>query len=390
MDKNNFKQNTKCIHSFSKNNDFPEGVLTPIYTSTSYRYSSESDSVYYPRYFNTPNHKIVSEKIAALEEGEEAIVLSSGLAAITTTFFAYLKPGDHAVVQRTIYGGTSYFISNELKEFGIEISYISSTDPEDFRKKVTKNTKLIYIETPSNPLLQVIDIEAIAKIAKEKNIISIIDNTFATPINQTPITMGIDIVIHSGTKYLNGHSDVNCGVVVSRKEVINKILNYAKSHGGTLDSHALYLLDRGLRTLGLRVKQQNESALKLAKYLEKHPFINKVFYPGLESNEGHKTAKKQMKGFGGMLSFEVNCTYEEINKALNGVKLFTPAASLGGVESLICLPADTSHKRISKEEREKAGIKDTLVRVSVGIEDIEDLIEDLENAFKLIKSVSLV
>lgn len=386
MSNNNLGKNTSCVHTINDNSPIPNGVNTPIYTSTAFEYPNKEDEVYYPRYFNLPNHNVVANKIALLENAEKGLVLSSGMAAITTVFFSYLKPGDHAIIQRNVYGGTSAFITGELKDFNIETTFIDSNDVKDFESSIKKNTKLIYIETPSNPLLKVIDIKKIADLAKSKNLLSVIDNTFASPINQNPINLGIDIVIHSGTKYLNGHSDINCGAIATSNKLMSKIYSYSKNHGGTLDSHACYMLERGLKTMGIRVAKQNTNAEAIAKYLEENSNVQTVNYPGLTSSPDYEIAKKQMKGFGGMLSFEIKGSYDTAKTFLNNLEIILPAVSLGGIESLATMPRDTSHARMSDEERKEAGISDTLVRISSGIEDVEDLINDLEKAFSKVKS----
>ncbi len=385
MDKKILKKNTLCIFYNKELNHNIEGAITPIYTSTPYKYPNSEDLIVYPRHFNTLNQEVVAQKIARLENAEEGLILSSGMSAISTTLLTFLRPGDHAIFQKVLYGGTLKLIENDLKQFGIEISQINSGKVEDYKKEIKKNTKLIYVESPSNPLLQIIDLNAIGKLAKENNLLSIIDNTFASPINQNPIDFGLDIVLHSGTKYLNGHSDLTCGVILTSKEIMRKIIKSARVYGGNLDSIACYMLERGLKTLGIRVKEQNKNTLKLASYLNENSLVEKVYYPGLLNNHYHDIAKKQMSGFGGVLSFELKCNSNESKDAISKLKLFFQGASLGGVESLICFPAEVSHKGMTKSEREEVGISDKLVRVSVGIEDIDDLIEDFEQAFSSIK-----
>ena len=369
--------NTLAVHAGTFKDEVTGAVNTPIVTSTSYEYIGRENT--YPRYLNTINHNAVAEKLIALENGEEGLITSSGMAAITSTLFAFLSKGDHVIFQNGIYGGTYYFIVSQFSKSGIEYSFTESSSPAEFEKLIKPNTKLIYLETPSNPLLTVTDIAAIAKIAKMHNLISVIDNTFATPVNQTPLSSGIDIVIHSGTKYLGGHSDLSSGAIISSKEIIERIRPIALNFGGNLNSQDLYLLERSLKTLALRVRQQSENALHIATKLEKIVGIRKVYYPGLTSFEGHEIAIRQMKGFGGMLSFELN---EGINVEifLKKLKLIAPALSLGGVESTICAPAATSHIKMTLEERQKAGIKDNLLRLSVGIEDAEDILKDILQA----------
>ncbi|HVV73618.1 MAG TPA: aminotransferase class I/II-fold pyridoxal phosphate-dependent enzyme, partial [Verrucomicrobiae bacterium] len=324
-----------------------------------------------------PNQRAVVSKVAVLEKAEDGLVFGSGMAAISTVLFAHLKPGDHAIFQADLYGGTFHFVAAELKAFGVEIVFASGV--EQFKSSLRPNTRLLYVESPSNPLLRCIDLAAVAQLARSHGLLSIIDNTFATPINQTPIEFGIDAVVHSATKYLNGHSDVNAGILVSSKRVVERVGEYAISHGGTLDSHACYQLERGLKTLAIRVRTQNDSAGRLARFLETHPAVSRVNYPGLPNHPDHGIASQQMRGFGGMLSFELRQP-AQVEGMLKRFRLVTPALSLGGVETLVCVPSQTSHRTMSPEERRQAGIAEGLVRLSVGVEDVEDLIEDFEQA----------
>ncbi|MEJ2254124.1 MAG: PLP-dependent aspartate aminotransferase family protein [Nitrospirota bacterium] len=371
--------NTRCVHSGMRE-ELTGGVNTPIYTSSSYRFPNPSGKAYYPRYFNLPNQSAAAEKLRALEGAEEALVQSSGMAAITATLLALLASGDHAVFQPDLYGGTHHFVATELHRFGMEASFARGRRAEDFQKQLRRNTRLLYLETPSNPLLNIVDLREIAAFSKEHGLISIVDNTFATPVNQRPIEHGIDVVLHSGTKYLSGHSDLNCGAIATSRDLMKTIRPVAVNHGGTLDAHACYLLERSMKTLGLRVDRQNANAMELALFLDAHPKVGKVHYPGLPGHEGHETAWRQMSGFGGMLSFELDMGKKEAGDVFKRLRVITPAVSLGGVESLICFPAETSHAKMTPEARKEAGISDTLVRLSVGIEDIEDLKQDLSEA----------
>jgi cystathionine beta-lyase len=301
------------------------------------------------------------------------------MAAISTLLFAHLKPGDHALFQADLYGGTFHFLTTELASFGIEITFAGTLD--EFNAGLRPNTRAIYVESPSNPLLRCVDLVAIAGLARARGVLSIIDNTFATPINQNPLTLGIDAVVHSATKYLNGHTDVNAGVLISSKAIIRKVAESALNHGGTLDAHACYQLERGLKTLALRVRQHNENALRLARFLQTHPAVSRVNYPGLPEHPDHPVAARQMRGFGGMLSFELRDA-THAGALLSRFQLATPALSLGGVETLVCIPSKTSHRSLSREDRLRAGISEGLIRISVGIEDIEDLLSDFEQALK--------
>jgi cystathionine beta-lyase len=373
--KKSFSKRTQSVHVGSVGDPVYGGLVNPIYTSSAYDYDAE---VLYPRYFNTPNQKAVVEKIAALENTEDGLLFSSGMAAIMTSMFALLKQGDHILFQNDLYGGTHHAAINELERYGIQHSMVDVADLKKFEGAILKNTKVIFIETPSNPLLRITDIAAVAKIAKKYKILTIIDNTFASPVNQNPIDLGIDVVTHSGTKYIGGHSDLCCGVAVASKKITDKIRASALHFGGSLDAHTAYLVERSLKTIVLRVQQQNKNAMTLATYLEKEPKVSAVYYPGLKSNPGYAIAKKQMSGgFGGMLSFEIKGDPEKFLKKL---KIIRKAISLGGVESSIAQPVKTSHAKLTAKERKAAGISDKLLRFSVGIEEVNDLINDIKEA----------
>jgi len=376
MDKKFRSKLTESVHAGSHGDPQFNGTVTPIYPSSAYDYEGVETSLY-PRYFNTPNQKAVCEKLAALENGEDAIIFSSGMAAILTSLFAMLKKGDHAVFQNDLYGGTYHAIITEMPRYGIEYSVVDGTSPENFEKAIRKETKVIYIETPSNPTLRIIDIKAVASIAKKHGIITVIDNTFASPVNQNPIDLGIDIVTHSGTKYIGGHSDISCGAAIASKSLIKQIWGSAIHFGGSLDAHTCWLVERSLKTIVLRVRQQNLNAQTIAEFLKNDSRIKTVYYPGLTSHAGYAIAKAQMPGgFGGMLSFEV----PDAKKFLGNLKLIRRAISLGGVESTITSPTRTSHVKMTQEERLAIGVTDNLVRLSVGIEESSDLIDDIKQA----------
>ena len=372
--------NTICTHVGEIKDEQFKGAISPIYMSTSYQFDNV-DVKRYPRYFNTPNQEALSKKIAALEKTEAGLLFGSGMAAISTSLLAFLQKGDHVVLQETLYGGTYNFVVEEFDKFGIEYSFTNSLAIEDFEKEIQHNTRVIFIETPSNPLLKVVDIQAVANLAKEHGIVTMIDNTFASPINQTPVDFGIDIMIHSATKYMGGHSDILAGAVAASEEYIQRIWNLAKNLGGSLSDFTVWMLERSLKTMNLRVKRQSKNALKMAKYLEKHEHIAKVYYPGLKSHTDYELAKSQMKYFGGMLSFELQ---EEINAMdfQRNLALIKPSMSLAGVESTMLSPTQTSHALLSPEERAKQGIKDGLIRFSIGIEETKDLIKDIEQAIQ--------
>jgi cystathionine beta-lyase len=370
---------TQCVHTGTiKDERFP-GMNTPVYTSTAYEYGPDQGNLY-PRYFNIPNHQVVVEKLCALEGGQDGMLFSSGTAAISTTLLGLLKSGDHVVFQRELYGGTHHLIVNEMPKFGIEYSFVDGYDATSFAEAVGARTKMIFIETPSNPLLKIVDIRAVARLAREKKLITVIDNTFASPINQNPIRLGIDVVVHSGTKYLGGHSDLSCGAVIGSMPLLGKIRETALNLGGNLNAQTCYLLERSLKTLALRVKQQNANALQLAQWLETQAAVTRVYYPGLVSHPGHEMARSQMSGFGGMLSFDLNPGLVEPERFLQNLRVARKAMSLGGVETTLCAPALTSHVKMTTEQRAALGITDPLLRVSVGIEEVQDLIDDFKQA----------
>ena len=373
------KKDTQCIHSGTFKDLATGGVNTPVYTSSSFAYIDATCNVY-PRYFNTPNQKAVVDKLSALENTEDGILFSSGMAAISTVLFTFLKQGDHAVLQRDVYGGTHHFAMSEFDKFGIDYTFVSN-DIDNIKKEIRDNTKVIYIESPSNPLLKITDIRAVAELARSKNIVTAIDNTFATPINQNPHDYGIDIILHSGTKYLGGHSDICCGAALGRKSLIDKIVKSAINFGGSLNASTCYLLERSLKTLSIRIDRQCSNAQHIAESLQLNSMIRNVYYPGLDSHESHETAKSQMKAFGAVVSFEIDVDKVNPDSFIRNLKLITPALSLGGIETLICSPATTSHEKMSEEDRLAIGITKGLFRLSVGIEDKDDISADLKQAF---------
>ncbi|MEN8857399.1 MAG: PLP-dependent aspartate aminotransferase family protein [Flavobacteriaceae bacterium] len=370
--------NTTCVHVGEVKDEQFKGAVSPMYMATSYAFDNV-DVKRYPRYFNTPNQEALCRKIAALEHTEDALIFSSGMAAISTAMLAFLKKGDHVVIQQVIYGGTYNFVATEFEKYGIEYSYSESDKLEDFLPLLKENTKVLYIETPSNPLLGITDIKAISALAKEKGIITMIDNTFASPINQNPADFGIDVVIHSATKYMGGHSDISAGAIAASKEHIELIWKTGINLGGNLSDFTVWMLERSLKTLNLRVKEQTRNAQIMAEYLENNPNIDRVYYPGLKSHPQHELAKSQMKGFGAMMSFELTEGIDAM-KFQNALELIKPSMSLAGLESTTVSPAQTTHALLSEEERLSRGIRDGLIRFSVGIEEAEDLIVDIEQA----------
>lgn len=372
--------NTICTHVGEVEDKQFKGAISPLYMSSSYAYE-DVEIKRYPRYFNTPNQEALCKKIAMLEKSEAGLIFGSGMAAVSTTMLAFLHKGDHVVLPQTLYGGTYNFVVEEFDKYGIEFSFAEGFSEADFSEKIQENTKVIFVETPSNPLMRITDLEMISKLAKQRGIVTMIDNTFASPVNQTPADFGIDIMIHSATKYMGGHSDICAGAVAASEAHIKIIWNLAKNLGGSLSDYTVWLLERSMKTMVLRVKAQNKNAKKMAKWLEKHPLVENVYYPGLKTHPEHKLAKKQMKGYTGMLSFEINESLD-VSLFLKSLKLIKPSMSLAGVESTILSPAKTSHGLLSPEARKEQGISDGLLRFSVGIEETEDLIADLQGAFK--------
>lgn len=382
MSKEFRRLDTRLVHAGEPRPLVSGAVTLPIFQSSTYEHTGRGGyhDIKYIRLNNTPNHAALHEKLADLEEGEAAIVTGSGMAAIATLFLAFLKPGDRVLAQDCLYGGTHDLILNDLAPLGIHFDFIEADRPETWAEKITPETRMVYVEAISNPLMQVIDFDAVLRLARDHHLLSVIDNTFATPVNFRPLTLGFDLTLHSCTKYLNGHSDIVAGAVIGGRENIETVCHKLNHLGGTLDPHACFLLHRGLKTLGLRVRRQNENALRLAEALARHPAVETVHYPGLASHPGHAEARRFFDGYGGMLSFEVSGGVTAADELIRRLVLPICAPSLGGVESLITRPATTSHAGMSPQDREAAGISDHLIRVSVGIEALEDLVADFEQA----------
>lgn len=375
--------NTVCTHTGELKDDAFKGAVSPLYMSTSYAFE-DVDLKRYPRYFNTPNQEALSEKIAALEHAEAAMIFGSGMAAISTALLTFLHAGDHVVLQNMIYGGTYNLAIRHFENYGIEYSFTDGLTAQDFEKEIRENTRVIYIETPSNPLLTITDLKAVADLAKKHNLVSMIDNTFASPVNQNPIDFGIDVVIHSATKYMGGHSDICAGAVASTKDNMDKIFQLAIVLGGSLSDYTVWLLERSIKTMAIRVRAQNNNAQQMAQYLQRHEDINQVNYPGLKDHPDHELASKQMHGFGGMMSFELKPGLDA-SKFMRALRLIKPSMSLAGIESTVLSPAKTSHSLMPAEERASQGISDGLIRFSLGIEEVEDLIADIEQALEKVK-----
>lgn len=372
------KSDTQCVHSGTYHDPTTGGINTPIFTSSAYNYL-DRDELFYPRYFNTTNQDVVVKKICTLEKAADGVVFSSGMAAMSTSLLAFAGAEDHVVLMDELYGGTHAFVTDLFDHLGIAYSF-AATDPAAIAAALTDRTRVVVIESPTNPLLTVIDIARVAEIARSRGITTIIDNTFASPINQSPLALGIDVVVHSGTKYLGGHSDLCCGAAVGSQVHAGKIRHLAHHLGGSLNAATCYLLERSLKTLALRVGRQTANAQAVAEFLARHPAVGRVYYPGLQDHPGYAVARTQMTGFGAMLSFELDPARASSDSFVRRLALIRPAVSLGGVESTICAPAVTSHAKLTPEERARIGVTDALLRLSVGIEHAEDLLEDLEQA----------
>ncbi len=376
------KRKTRLIHGGVSTDPLTGAVSIPIYQASTFK--QESVGVHkgyeYSRTGNPTRHAL-EELIKELESGVRGFAFSSGMAAITAVMMLF-KSGDHIIFTDDVYGGTFRVVSKVLNTFGIQSSFIDTSNLDEVKNEIHPHTKAIFLETPTNPLLKVTDIEATVNLAKQFQLLSIVDNTFATPYWQNPLELGCDLVLHSATKYLGGHSDVVAGLVVAGNDTLASDLHFIQnSTGGVLGPHDSWLLIRGIKTLGIRMEEHENNAKKIVSFLEKHPKVKKVYYPGLISHPQHLTAKVQMRGFGAMISFEV-VREVEVENVLKSLKYFTLAESLGAVESLISVPAKMTHASIPVERREELGISDSLIRISVGLEDVDDLIEDLDRSLK--------
>jgi cystathionine beta-lyase/cystathionine gamma-synthase len=381
---------TKAVRGATDLNRKNGPLSTPIYQTSTFEVTDNDEQLrttgsdhFYTRYGN-PTNTVAEKTVAALEGVDAALTFSSGMGAITTTLMALLKSSDHVVAQRDIYGGVNKFLSQWLPKMGIETTFVDTTEYEQHARAIRPNTKLLYLESPTNPTLRVVDFKKVAELAKQKKLISMIDSTFGTPINQRPAEFGIDLIMHSGTKYLGGHSDLICGVVAGRQELIDKIWETRTTLGNCMDPHASWALVRGMKTLAVRVVRQNENAQRVAVFLSEHAKVRRVHYPFLKSHPQYALAREQMKGGGGMVSFEVEGSGEDARRLSEAMRLFTLAPSLGGVESLVSIPVLTSHLTVPPEERRRIGITEQLIRLSVGIENADDLIADLEHALEAV------
>jgi cystathionine beta-lyase/cystathionine gamma-synthase len=384
MGKTNRAIDTKLIHAGEPNPLIQGAVSIPIFQSSTFEYAGQESyhDLRYIRLNNTPNHVALHEKLAALENGEAAIVSASGMAAISTTLFALLSAGDHFLAQDCLYGGTHDLITKDLPAYGISSDFICGKDPVVWKELLRPNTKAVYVESITNPLMQVANLKAIVEFAREHRLYSIIDNTFTSPINFRPLEHGFDLSIHSCSKYLNGHSDIVAGAVIGAAELITKITHKLNHLGGTLDPHACFLLHRGIKTLAVRVRQQNASAMEIARFLESRSEVQTVHYPGLASHPQHNRARELFDGFGGMLSFELKGGVELAERFIRNTTIPICAPSLGGVESLITRPVTTSHACLSPEECKQVGISESLIRLSVGLEATTDILSDFDQALR--------
>ena len=376
---------TRAIHDGQQPDALTGAVIVPVYQTSTFQHEAigKHKGYEYSRTGNPTRHAL-EVTLASLEESKYGLAFASGVAA-TTAVFSLLKTGDHIVAGEDMYGGTYRILEKVLKKWGLSTSYADVDDIGSFEKAIRKNTKLIWIETPTNPLLKIVDIQKIAKISHKHNIILAVDNTFASPYFQRPLSFGADIVVHSTTKYIAGHSDIVGGaVVLNDQKIYNELKYYQNAAGAVPGPWDCWLVLRGLKTLAIRMKAHEENALFLARYLSKHPKVERVYYPGLKSSKNYSVARKQMQGFSGMLSLELKGSFKEVEKFIAGLKLFLLAESLGGVESLISYPAKMTHVSMPREERLKRGITDNLVRISVGIENKYDLRKDLESAFTFV------
>jgi methionine-gamma-lyase len=385
--------NTQLVHAGDYEDMYGSAVM-PIYQTSTFKFkdakhggdcfAGRAEGYIYTRIGN-PTVDALENKLAKLENGYKGIALASGMAAVSTVYMALLGQGKHVVSTNAVYGPSRAILERDFSRFGVEYTFVDTTDLEATEKAIKPNTKLLYIETPTNPTIEIADIEKMAEIARKYNILLCVDNTFCSPYTQKPLDLGADIVLHSITKFINGHADVVGGALIAKDPAVYKLLRQNMVYlGGNMDPHQAYLTSRGVKTLSLRMDKSQESAMKIAQYLENHPKIAWVKYPGLKSHPQYELAKKQMSGFGTMMSFELKGGLKAGETLMNNVRLCMLAVSLGGVETLIQHPASMTHAGLSQEARQEAGITDGLVRFSVGIEDCEDIIEDLDNALGLI------
>lgn len=381
---------TRSVHAGEETDPSSGSVVTPIYQTSTFAFPStkvllevmqrKRKGNVYTRWWN-PTNQAAENKIADLESGESALLFPAGMSAISSTVLTVVQAGDHVVSMRDVYGATFEFMSEFLPKINVGVTFVDANRPQEVKTALRDNTKLVYLETPTNPTLKVVDIAAVRRIVgTDTDVKIVVDNTFATPFNQQPLKLGANIVVHSATKYFGGHADITAGAVISDTKFIAEAYETRKLLGGVLDPHAAWLLIRGLKTFELRMKRHNENGLAVAQFLAKHPKVKEVFYPGLPSHSQHNIAKKQMRGYGGMMSFIPKANGSYASRAVDNLKMIKLAPSLGGVETLICQPWTLTHFYVPKSERAKAGIVDELIRLSIGIENAEDIIADLKQA----------
>jgi cystathionine beta-lyase/cystathionine gamma-synthase len=392
MNRHSRRPETAAVHGGANLQKKNAPVATPIYQTSTFAVTDNEEQQrvtttdrYYTRWGN-PTNTAAEQAVAAIEGVEAALTFASGMGAITSTILALLKAGDHIVAQRDIYGGVTKFFSQWLPRLGIDTTFVDTNDFEQHARAIRANTRMLYLESPTNPSLRVVDMKKAAALAQQHKLISMIDSTFGTPINQHPAEYGIDLVMHSGTKYLSGHADLTCGVVCGRQELMDQLWETRTTLGNCMDPHAAWMLIRGLKTLAVRVARQNENAQRIAEFLGCHNKVRRVHYPFLKSHPEHSIAREQMSAGGGMVTFEVEGTGEDARRVSEAMRLFTLATSLGGVESLVSIPVLTSHAMISAEQRAEMGVTEQMVRLSVGIESADDLIADLERALESVGS----
>jgi cystathionine beta-lyase/cystathionine gamma-synthase len=390
MKEHEFHRETEAVHGGASLHKKNGPLSTPIYQTSTFEVTDNQEQVratetdrFYTRYGN-PTHTVAERSIAQLEGTDAALLFSSGMAAITTSMLALVKAGDHIVAQRDIYGGVTKFLSQWLPKLGVETTFVDTNDIEQHERAIRPNTKILHVESPTNPNVRVVDLEKIAALAHKHGIISTIDSTFATPINCRPAEWGIDLVLHSGTKYFGGHADLICGVATGRRDLIDQIHHTRTTLGCSMDPHAAFLLLRGLKTLAVRVQRHNENALRVAEFLSTHPRVTRVHYPMLKGNPEYDLARKYLAGAGGVVSFEVDGSGEDACRVSEALRLFTLAPSLGGVDSLVSIPVFTSHAMIDPELRRKMGVTEQMIRLSVGVENVDDLIADLEKGLTVL------
>jgi cystathionine beta-lyase/cystathionine gamma-synthase len=396
MKRNTHRTDTKAVRGGFDLEKKNGPLATPIFQTSTFEVTDNEEQLratptdqFYTRYGN-PTNTVAEKRIAELEGVDAALTFASGMGAITTTILALLKSGDHIVAQRDIYGGVTKFFTQWLPRLGIDTTFVDTTSHEEHGRAIQPNTKLLYLESPTNPTLRVVDLKAAADLAKQHGLISMIDGTFGTPINQHPAEYGIDLIMHSGTKFLSGHTDLICGVVAGPGNLIEKIHATRTTLGNCMDPHASWMLARGLKTLAVRVARQNENALQVAQFLEQHAKVRHAHYPFLKSHPQYEIAKEQMTGGGGVVTFEVKGSGEDARRASESMRLFTLAPSLGGVESLVSIPVLTSHAMIEPAHRVQMGVTEQMIRLSVGIEDVNDLIADLDHALEAVRAPQAV